>query len=168
MLGLIAGLAGLLLLSFLLVRFPGLRLALIVVGFATSAIFWWIVDRNQARRLEAHSLIPIEAVELRNIRIDRAEDGYRLSGLAHNGSKSYVLDELIIKLTLADCPDTAAEDEACELVGSTTARLHNPWRLSPDETGAIEAIFVLDGIDAVRGAPRWGHAVAQTRARLEP
>jgi hypothetical protein len=168
MMGLIAGLAGLALVVMLLVRFPGLRLAVIIAGFAASAVLWWIVDRNQVRRLEAHSLIPIEAIELRNIRIDRAEDGFRLTGFAHNGSKSYVLDELIIKLTLADCSDSAIESDACEVMGSTTTRLHNPWRLSPDETRSFEALFALEDAGAPHGAPRWSYAVAQTRARLEP
>jgi len=152
----------------LLVRFPALRVLLLVLAFLASAVVWWVIDREQARRALAHQLIPLDEIALRDLAVVSGDNLHHLSGTATNNSDSYVLTELIIEVSLADCPSPAAVDEECQIVGSGLARAHSPWRIPPRESREIEVDFKLRDAEPPQGVARWIYAVAETRASLDP
>jgi hypothetical protein len=153
---------------FLLVRFPAFRVVTIVLAFLGSAVIWWIIDRDQARRALAHQLIALEEVELQDLRVRSSDDSHRLTGLARNASAQYTLTELIIKVSVADCAAATAPSEDCKIVADGLARAHSPWRIPPRQTRDIDLDFKLTELPAASGELRWSYSVAQTRASLEP
>jgi len=152
----------------LLVRFPAFRILLVVLAFLASAVVWWIIDREQARRALAHQLIPLEQIELHDLRVVSDDNVHHLSGSARNMSDRYTLTELIIQVSIADCPNANAAEEECEIVGSGLARAHSPWRIPPRSARDIDIDFRLRDAPSAPGEMRWIYAVAETRASLDP
>jgi hypothetical protein len=153
---------------YLLIRFPAFRVLLVVLAFLASAVVWWIIDHQQARRALAHQLIPLEQIELHDLSVASAGEGlHRLSGTATNNSDRYVLTELIIEVSVADCPSPATSDDDCEIAGTGLARAHSPWRIPPRQSRELDVDFKLRDAKAAAGTARWLYSVAETRASLD-
>jgi hypothetical protein len=151
----------------LMICFPAFRLLAIVAIFLGSAVVWWIIDRDQARRALAHQLIGPEQIELADLKVNAQDSPRRLTGLIRNNS-SYVLTELIIRVSALDCPAQSEGIEDCETLVDGLAREHSPWRIQPRQARDIDVDFRLGELPPPRGELRWMFAVVETRASLDP
>ena len=145
-------------------RFPAVRIAVLAVAFAAAAVVWWIVDREQARLAIAHDLIPLQRIELKDMHVVNSAGTYQLAGAVRNGSRKYTLTELIVQLAAVDCPDAAAKDDECEIIGDALARAHSPWNVAPKETKELTVDFKMAELPPAKGVVRWIYSVAETRA----
>jgi hypothetical protein len=151
----------------LLIRFPAFRLLAIVAIFLGSAVVWWIIDHDQSRRALAHQLIATDQIELVGLKVDAKNTPRRLTGLVRNNS-SYVLTEVIIRVSAMDCPAESEGLEDCETVADGLAREHSPWRVQPRQSRDIDVDFRFGDLPPPRGDLRWVFAVVETRASLDP
>ena len=152
----------------LLIRFPAVRLFAVVAVFLASAVVWWIIDRDQARRALAHQLIAPEQIELSGLRVAAQDSTHRsLSGSVRNAS-SYTLTEVIIRVSAMDCPIDGEQAGDCRTLGEGLARAHSPWRIPPRQARDIDVDFRLGELPPPHGELRWIFTVVETRASLAP
>jgi len=152
----------------LLIRFPAVRLVAVIAVFFGSAVVWWIIDRDQARRALAHQLIAAEQIQLTGLRVAAKDSAHHsLSGSVRNAS-SYALTELIIRVSAMDCPINGEPADECETQGEGLARAHSPWRVPPREARDIEVDFRMGELSPPHGELRWSYSVVETRASLDP
>ncbi len=135
----------------------------IIILLIALIITWSVSDSNQKQQV-AKSLIPINQIELSNLRLSKGFSLYQLSGEVKNNS-SYELQDISLAVKAYDCPDTTITSN-CTIVGeddnvSTYIDVH------PNQVRSLNNVTYvnLDNMPPVRGNFLWSYNLVSTIAK---
>jgi hypothetical protein len=155
-----AWVVGIVLFIGLLAVFPAFRAVAGILLVVAVVAGFWLYNTQQRREQQTRSLIPVSAVELRDLTLARNSSSYRLQGTIKNNS-DYSLSSLTMKITIYDCP-SAEVTPACEIIGEA-----HPWVLASvpaRQIRALEEYVSFPNLPTVQGQFVWSYLVTGTRA----
>jgi hypothetical protein len=134
----------------------GGALVLVAVVGITIVIF----SSNQKQQ-EAKSLIPLNQVELTNLRLSKGYSLYQLSGEVKNNS-THELQDITLSVKAYDCPgDTITSD--CQIIGEDDS-VSTYIDVPPNQVRALNDVTYvnLDNMPQVKGTFLWSYDLIGT------
>jgi hypothetical protein len=135
----------------------------IIILIIALIITWSISDSNQKQKV-AKSLIPVNQIELSNLRLNKGFSLYQLSGEVKNNS-AYQLEDITLAVKAYDCPGNTITNE-CTIIGedddvSTYIEVPSNQVRSLNDVTYVN----LDNMPPVRGNFLWSYDLVSTIAK---
>lgn len=123
------------------------------------AIYFFL---NAPESTRAGLRIPPEEVILDGLELETSGRGAILSGRVTNGSESYRLREVTLRLQLHDCPELELPPADCPVIGDATA-IARP-DAPPGQIRALSAHFIFSNVPEPAGVLAWDWQIVETRS----
>lgn len=155
-------------LIFLGLKYPVFgKFSIVVVGaivLLAIIIIWWTVSDSNNKQKIAKSLIPIDQIELSNLKLNKGFSLYELSGEVKNNS-NYELIDITLAVKAYDCPGYTITDE-CIIVGEDD----NVSTYIDVPSGQVRSLnnvtdVNLDNMPPIKGNFLWSYSLVGTIAK---
>ena len=135
----------------------------IVVLIIALIITWSVSDSNQKQKV-AKSLIPINQIELTNLRLSKGFSLYQLSGEVKNNS-AYELQDITLAVKAYDCPGNTITGD-CTIVGEDD-NVSTYIEVPPNQVRSLNDVTYvnLDNMPSIRGNFLWSYGLVSTIAK---
>jgi hypothetical protein len=147
----------------LLVFVAGYRktaLGLVVAAVIAGAVLYALDEQAQQR---AETRIPASEISLENVTVRQTFDSsYELTGRLKNGSSTYQIQGITLKVKLRDCP----VGNAAQCVAAGEAEARAPVTVPPGQARNFTATMYLGkGQPEPKGTLAWDYEIASVTAR---
>jgi hypothetical protein len=142
--GVVVALLVIFLLAYITIKKPvfgEVMIALAILMILTSTFFYFQKDNRLANK---KNLIPLEQIELTDIRHTLAYGNYyKLTAHLKNLSEKYRLQSIELKLSFLNCPSLEVSNyNNCKLISEKHHKINT--RMSAQKSAPIESYFLLD------------------------
>lgn len=134
-----------------------------LAAIAGGIIYFW----QQSQDAAAKRRVPDSDVVFENLRMGKSQygDSYRLNGRLRNNNKRYTVTQIVLRITLKDCPiesDPAKTDQACDIVGETDNTLF--LDVPPGQVRDIDDGVYFSSGSNVHRQMRWHYGISSISA----
>jgi hypothetical protein len=157
--GWLVALIVLLLFVWLLVKFPGVRVATVVVLTGLVAIVLYVIKSDNDREAKSHSLIVPSQLEFKDVTLKRSYGSWTVAGSVKNNS-AYTLYGFTFKITVRDCP----ENSDCVVIGEDDTNIS--LTIPPSQVRAFEGFPLLSNMPTPKKLT-WNYRLVQTEAKVD-
>ncbi len=157
-----AWLIGIGIIAFLCYKFPTFRVIILVVGgIAVLGIAWLLYSDNHQQQV-AKTLIPINQIQLTNVRL--GQGNFReLSGEARNNS-SYELTGINLVVKAFDCPTDSITADCVTIGQDNNVSIYID--VPPNQVRGISSAYVsLNDMPPIKGRFLWSYDITGTTGK---
>jgi len=143
--------------------FPPFRKFALVAGGAIVVGILLILFITNEQEQSAKTLIPINQVQLNNLRLGKQYSSQELTGEVKNNSGHQLFD-VYLKVTAFDCPGSSITS-SCTAIGEDD-HVDISVNVPPNQVRAINYAYVyLSNMPQVRGTFLWSYEITGTRGK---
>jgi hypothetical protein len=140
---------------------PRFGCALLVLLALSSVIGtgWYFVNKyqdNQSKKRISPSEIQLSDLYLAP---RYSEGSYELEGRIKNGSSTYTMTDLRIKITMQDC----MKSKSCEIIGESTAWVFND--IPPGQSRNLKDSVHFSNLPKPRGKYEWYYSITEIKGK---